>query len=215
MGRRFQTTFGYSGGYYPALPSSETRPDNAIIAGRNMWIRPDQAFAESWMGMGPSLASIGANMLVPLGSDALPGAITSGTVLVYRGDSTWFIAKAVSSVYRNGTGVATASSSLQFILNSILFTAGLPQPSAPTLYLKPGSTDKCRGTYSGKITQVRAATGEESNASLASNVVTAKGQKLIISLNGIATVGDGKRWAFYGTDAGFSTSGVSLFGLCP
>ena len=52
-------------------------------------------------------------------------------------------------------------SSLQFILSSVLFTAALPQPSAPTLYLKPGSTDKCRGTYSGKITQVRAATGEE------------------------------------------------------
>src|SRR5262249_33266315 len=82
-----------------------------------------------------------ANMLVPLGSDALPGGITSGTVLVYRGDSTWFIANAGGSVYRNGAVVATASPSLQFILSSVLFTAGLPQPSAPTLYLKPGSTD--------------------------------------------------------------------------
>lgn len=211
MGRRFQTTFNYSGGYYPSLPLSGNRPLNAIIKGANAWIRPDLGFSESWMGMGSSLASMGVNMLVPLGSDSLPGGISSGSILVYRGDSTWFIAAGGGSAYRNGSAIGTASSALQFLLSSVLFTAGLSQPAAPTLYLKAGSTDKCRGTFSGKLTQVRAATGEESNASLASNVVTAKGQKLIISLNGIATPADGKRWAYYGCDAGFSTIGDWYF----
>lgn len=161
--------------------------------------------------MSGSLASMTANMLVPLGSDSLPGGITDGTVLVYRGDSTWFIARSGGPVYRNGVSIATASTALQFMLNSILFTAGLAQPSAPTLYLKSGSTDKCRGTYSGKLTQVRSETGEESNASLATNIVTANSQKLIISLNGIATPLDGKRWAYYGTDGGLSTIGPWFF----
>lgn len=184
-------------------------PIPCIISGRNVW--PYDEYVETWMGMGSSVASMNIGLMVPLGSDTLPGGIGAGTVLVWRADSTWFIGS--GSVYRNGSSIATASSALQFILNSVLFTAGLAAPAAPVLRLTNESSKKPRGTYSVKITQVRTATGEESNASPASISVTATGQRLLIDMNGIASAGDGKRWAVYGSNGGSSLLGPWYYRL--
>lgn len=200
----------FGGAYRPRLAQNPiARPIPAIVRGRNVWVYDE--YVETWLGMGSSVASMNIGLMVPLGQDSLPGGIGTGTVLVWRADSTWFIGS--GQVYRNASPIGTASSALQFILNSILFTAGLAQPGAPTLRLTNESNRKPRGTYSVKITQVRPDTGEESNASLVSNVVTATGQRLLIDMSGIASSGDGKRWAAYGSDGGFSTIGPWLFRL--
>src|SRR5262245_16021309 len=99
-----------------------------------MWVR-EEGYAESCNGMGSAVGAMSAGILMPLGSDGLPGGIGTGTVLVFRGDSTWFIGS--GSAYRNATSIGSASSSLQFILASTLYTAGLSQPAAPTVYLTP------------------------------------------------------------------------------
>jgi hypothetical protein len=199
---------GFGNRYLPRNAPAGRGKAPAIISGRNCWIR-EEGYAESWMGMASSVASMAAGLMVPLGGDNLPGGITAGTVLVWRGDSLWYVGS--GDVWRNGVDVANASSLLKFLLSGVEYTAGLAQPTAPTLRLTNESNKKMRGTYSGKLTQVRTATGEESNASLVSNVITATGQRGIIDMTGIATSGDGKRWAYYGTDAGLSTIGHWLF----
>lgn len=211
MGRPFDTEIPLSGPYKPKLGKRPiAQPIPAIVAGRNAWCYDE--YVEAWLGMGSSVASMNAGLIVPLGSDAIPGGVGSGTILVWRGDSTWFIGS--GSAYRNSsTPIGTASSALQFLLSAVLYTAGLAQPSAPTLRLTNESNKKPRGTYSLKITQVRPTTGEESNASLATNIVTATGQRLLIDMTGIATPSDGKRWAAYGSDGGYSQKGPWLFRL--
>jgi hypothetical protein len=210
MGRPFDIEIPLAGKYLPKLagkPLAQAIP--CIVAGRNIW--PFDEYTEGWNGMGASIANMNVGLLVPLGSDGSPGGIGAGTVLLYRGDSTWFIGS--GSVYRNGGLIATASSALQFILSAVLYTAGLPAPIAPTLRLTNETGKKPKGTYSGKLTQVRAETGEESNASPATGAVTANHNRLLIDMNGIATPGDGKRWAWYGSDGGSSQLGPWYFRL--
>jgi hypothetical protein len=202
---------GFGNRYLPRSLVAGSAP--AVAYGRNCWLREENGnvFAETWNGMGNSVASMNAGLLVPLGGDNLPGGIGAGTVLVWRGDSTWYVGS--GDVYRNGADIADASSLLKFLLNAIEYTAGLAQPSAPTLRLTNESNKKPQGTFSIKLTQVRPETGEESNASLVSNKVTATGQRLLVDMTGIATSGDGKRWAIYGTDAGLSQIGDWFYRL--
>jgi hypothetical protein len=210
MGRPFDIEIPFSGRYQPRLAGRPVPgPIPVIVAGRNVWVFDE--YVEAWAGMGGSVASMNVGLMIPLGQDGLPGGIGTGTVLVWRADSTWFIGS--GAVYRNGGVIATASSALQFILNAVLYVAGLSPPAAPVLRLTNESAKKPRGTYSIKLTQVRAETGEESNASPASNVVTAAGQRLLIDMNGIALPGDGKRWAVYGSDGGYSQLGPWAFRL--
>jgi len=208
MGRPFDIEIFFGGKYLPKLAGKPIpMPIPVIVSGRNVWIFDE--YVEGWLGMGGSIANMAIGLMVPLGSDASPGGVGAGTVLLYRGDSTWFVGS--GAVYRNGSSIATASSALQFILNAVLFQAGLAAPVAPTLRLTNESGKKPLGTYSIKITQVRSATGEESNASPASNAVTANHNRLLIDMNGIATPGDGKRWAVYGSDGGSSQLGPWYF----
>lgn len=210
MGRKFDSlTIQYGGPYSPSLPPSGQRPRPCLIAGRNVWSRADEggAYTEAWRGLASVGSAITAGLIVPLGGDTLPGGIGTGTILVYRSDSTWFIGTGTAKRFGPPALNAAASSALQFLLNSVVFTAGLSQPAAPALYLS-AQAGKCRGTYSAKLTQGRSETGEESNASANfSNVVTANNNKLILSLDTIATVADGKRWGFYGSDGGYSQLG--------
>ena len=211
MSSAFEIEIPFGGKYLPKLAGRPiSQPIPCVVSGRNVWLLDE--YIETWMGMGASVANMSIGLMVPLGQDSLPGGIGAGTVLVWRADSTWFIGS--GSVYRNGgSSIATASSALQFILNSILFQAGLNPPVAPTLRLTNESNKKPRGNYSIKISQVRPETGEESNASAVTNPVTATGQRLLIDMNGIATPADGKRWAAYGSDGGKSQLGGWLFRL--
>jgi hypothetical protein len=201
---------GFGNRYLPRNAAGGRGRVPAVVYGRNCWLR-EEGYAETWNGMANSVASMAAGLLVPLGGDDLPGGIGAGTVLVWRGDSTWYVGS--GDVWRNGVDIANASSLLKFLLSGIEYTAGLAQPSAPTLRLTNESNKKPRGTFSIKLSQVRPETGEESNASLVSNKVTATGQRLLVDMTGIATSGDGKRWAIYGTDAGLSEIGDWFFRL--
>ena len=205
MAQPFERTILYGGSYYPALPPvGEARPEMALVAGRNVWIRPE-GYCESWMGMASLGVGMNAALMVPLSIDSLPGGIGTGTVLIYRSDGTAFIGS--GTVYRNAASIATASNALQIRINSTNITVGLPTPAAPSVFIQ-NVAGKARGNFSVKISQVRPEDGEESNASLASGaVVNLKNQKIIISMNGIATPGDGKRWVVYGSDAGASQLG--------
>lgn len=206
MGQPFRKQLVFGGHYDPANPPTGPESDRTcLISGRNMWAR--RGYAESWFGMGTLNQAMNCGLMVPLAQDILPGGIGNGTVLIWRGDVPWFIGS--GGVFRNAVTIATASSSLQFLLNSVLFTAGLAPPAAPLAFKRPTSdAGKCTGNFSFKLTQLRTETMEESNASAVSNVISGlKNQKAILSLQGIATAGDGKRWRIYGSDAGFSQLG--------
>ncbi len=138
------------------------------------------------------------------------------SIFSYIGKSLWYIGSGY--LLWNGlrlTGNPQASTALQFILfesngynNGVVYTAGMTPPSVPTVAAGVAGT-KNTGSYSARITAIRSETGAESNATIASAVVTLTNQKLRITFP--ATVGNGHDlWGVYVTGANKGALGPHL-----
>jgi hypothetical protein len=142
--------------------------------------------------------------------------VGQGSIFNYVNESLFSIGAGRIYLYGTDTGV-NASSVLQIAPKSGIgysyptwYTAGFPQPVAPTVRARnPVSpfTGRNNGTYSFKIAAVRSVTGGRSIASSTSAIVKLTNQTVHISFPTPFTNGQ-DRWAIFGTKAGFGGVGV-------
>lgn len=148
------------------------------------------------------------------------GTTGNGSIFNFINESLFWIG--AGSIYYNGapllasTGTPfTATSSLQLSLKNgttyaEAYTAGLAQPSAPTVVAREpgiGFTGQLTGVYSFKIARVRSVTGGRSIASPTSATITTEEQTALLTFPALDSNGQ-DRWAIFATRAGFGGVGV-------
>lgn len=214
MSRIFRNGVGhsYSRGYVSAqAPLGDFVSPDSIQRGSGMWCRND-GYTESWKALTSATANYGGTAILFIldpGSPQIGAIVGTGTVIIFRAGTVWFVGSGV--VYKHaagsgqGTSLGTASSGLQLVLSGgTLITAGLSQPAAPTISLT--GSGKITGSVSVKITRNRTTTGAESNASVATNIIAGNSQMIRIS-SWPAALTNQDGWGIYATDPGFSTFG--------
>ena len=165
--------------------------------------------AESWKGV----QSVGSSapMFLQLVGDAL-GGLATGSAVMFKGKSIWYVGS--GSVYYSNlsTPIGTATSNLKLYYSGTEYSAGLSQPSAPTVTVAvDGSsvplTGSINNTVGVRITRYRSVTGGESNSSDASEVVTPRNGQITITFPSLDSGNSQDQWGIYLTRQGFGAEG--------
>lgn len=171
----------FGGSYRPLVDPLTDEP--ILAAGsRNVLLRGDRLVPESWRGMAAASSGAGSDTMMVVGSTS--GGLTTGTIILWRNNSIWWIG--TGQVYYNGSalGGATGQPLLQVRLTSgAIYTAGIPTPSfgANALQVSNQASTAMRGIYALRFSEGRGETGAESNGSAPSNA------KNITNFKGVVT----------------------------
>lgn len=180
------------GGGFNATPEQFNQPLNEMASGSQNIMISGTGRTSTFAGNLEQASLVGSKVVMNVGDDH--GGLgargdSEGVGSIFRVLGAWFFIGA-GSLFKNGVDTsADASTTLQIkkVESGVLGTtyqAGLAQPSAPTIAAvtaPAGYTGKNNGVVSVKIARVRAATGARSNASLASNIVTATNQSVSVT----------------------------------
>lgn len=187
-------------GFVPNQAPINSVPES-VLDGLNVIFRGPRRF-DSFRGMGSSIHAGQATMMLV---GTVDGGLATGTLILYRQNTYWFIGS--GAVFLAGVSIGSASSALQLRVGGTAFPAGLPAPPAPLI--STIGTGVNNGSYSVKLTLVRSATGAESNASVASNVVSASNNQIRIPVP--ASQNGADKFAVYASKRGFGSSGPWYF----
>jgi hypothetical protein len=192
----------FENGYWPTQGPDGAVP-NSILDGLNVLIRGPR-YAESFRGVTNTGVAAQPTMFLV---GAVPGGLNRGSLIPYKGGTFWWVGTGGGNAYVNGVSKGAVSTALT-VYDGAAFPAGISAPAAP-LITDSGVMGKNQGSYSVKITLVRASTGAESNASPASNVLSVSGKKITVP---VPTSSDGAdRWGIYCSQRGFGATGPWYF----
>lgn len=205
----FEDVTGFRGGWYPNIPISGNNDSlDVALEGANV-LFSGLGQPRTWEGC----QSVGspAPMFLQLIGDSL-GGLASGSVVMYKGRSLWFVGS--GSVYYNNlaTPIGTATSNLKVYYSGVEYNAGMSTPSTPTVAVAvDGSSVPLIGNINNsvgvRITRYRSATGGESSASEASAVVTPKTGQITITFPSLDSGNSQDQWGIYLTRQGFGSEG--------
>lgn len=210
----FEDQIQFKAGYYNNIPPSGPSIDNIDVAYEaSNAVFTGLGQATSWRGIQPF--SSNAPAYLQLVGDAL-GGLATGSAILYRGKSVWYIG--TGSVYYSdlATPIDTASSTLKFKYSGTIYNAGLSGPSAPTAVLYVDGTGvPVTGTVSGsvsvKITRVRSVTGTESASSDQSATVSPSNGQIQLTFPALNTADHQDQWGIYVTKQTFGDIGPYYF----
>ena len=197
------------GGFYPSIPISGSNDSlDVALSGSNV-VFSGLGKAVSWKGV----QSVGspAPVALQLLGDAL-GGLATGSAVLFKGKSVWYVGS--GSVYYSNltTPIGTATSNLKVYYSGTEYSAGMSQPSVPTVAVAvDGSsiplTGNINNTVGVRITRYRSVTGGESSSSDASEVVTPKNGQITITFPTLDTANSQDQWGVYLTRQGFGAEG--------
>jgi hypothetical protein len=198
----------HKNGFHPDAPlvGPDAIPYSMRAGSQNVWIQAE-GLVESARGLGAGAGALtGNNRLYLVGSDI--GSLILGSVVLYQQASQWFIGSGVVRI--NGSSIGTASTTLQFLLNGTVYTAGLTAPPTAPLILESVTTSsKNTGSYAMQITRKRSATQAESNPSPPSLPITVAAKMITLTFPGALSGQD--LWRVYATASGLGQEGPLLF----
>ncbi|GEM_PF-5583967 len=213
-------TFQYGEAGYHHAPGLKTDPSSLGMGSRN-WLPDGLNRLRVFKGL--TSAGNGSRLMFQVkdgygGLDDIGMQEAGGSLFSYVANSLFYVGYGQVSV--NGTNIsgAVASSTLKILLQrngsytdtqSGPYSAGLPQPSAPSVGLRttPGTgfTGSVNGDVSLKTSRIRSITGGRSLASPTSVVLNATGKTVRLTF-GTASSGQ-DYWAIFVTQEGFGEIG--------